>query len=114
MRRDEATGEIDRLYEYYQVDTPDGGKTWHSAGGAQFDLKTGAPRRDGWTSADAAGLPIEPLLVRYDEIERGRSTIRSAWPFPWGLAVTDTFGPPVTRSTRALTRRGSPWEPGCG
>ena len=39
--------------------------------GAQFDLTTGAPRPEFWTSADAAGLPMLPLLVRYDEAARG-------------------------------------------
>jgi hypothetical protein len=71
MRRDETSGGIDRLYEYYQVESTDGGTTWQSVGGSQFDLKTGAPRPDGWTSSDAAGLPISPLLVRFDEVARG-------------------------------------------
>ena len=38
---------------------------------ATFDLRTGALRPEGWTSADAAGLPIFPATVRYDECERG-------------------------------------------
>ena len=72
LRRDETTGGIDRLYEYYQVASDDGGSTWKNLGsGAQFDLKTGAPRPEFWTSSDAAGLPILPLLVRYDEAARG-------------------------------------------
>jgi hypothetical protein len=71
-RRDEATGGIDRLYEYYQVASDDEGATWKNlAGGARFDLTTGAPRPEFWTSADAAGLPMLPLLVRYDEAARG-------------------------------------------
>jgi hypothetical protein len=71
-RRDEATGGIDRLYEYYQVASDDGGRSWKclSAGG-QFDLRTGAPRPEFWTSSDAGGLPMLPLLVRYDEAARG-------------------------------------------
>ena len=36
-----------------------------------FDLKTNQLRPDGWTSADAAGLPIFPAVVRYDELKRG-------------------------------------------
>ena len=36
-----------------------------------FDLKTNKLRPDGWTSADAAGLPIFPAVVRYDELQRG-------------------------------------------
>ncbi len=70
-RRDEANGGIDRLYEYYQVSSSDEGKSWQAAGGSQFDLTTGAPRPSGWTSSDAAGLPIIPLLVRYDEAASG-------------------------------------------
>lgn len=71
-RRNEATGGLDWLYEYFQVGSDDQGRTWKCVvGGAQFDLTTGAPRRAGWTSADAAGLPMLPLLVRYDEAARG-------------------------------------------
>jgi hypothetical protein len=40
-------------------------------GGAIFDLGSNALRPNGWTSADAAGLPIFPGLVRYDEVEAG-------------------------------------------
>jgi hypothetical protein len=40
-------------------------------GAAVFDLKSSALRPAGWTSADAAGLPIFPLVVRYDELQRG-------------------------------------------
>jgi len=72
LRRNETTGGIDRLYEYFQVCSDDGGATWKNlASGAQFDLTTGAPRPEFWTSADAAGLPMLPLLVRYDEAARG-------------------------------------------
>jgi hypothetical protein len=44
-----------------------GGASWSCYSGAKFNLSTGAWRPIGWTSADAAGLPIFPLLVRYDE-----------------------------------------------
>ena len=44
---------------------------WFADSGAHFDLVTGAPRPIGWTSADAAGLPILPGLVRYDEVAAG-------------------------------------------
>jgi hypothetical protein len=47
------------------------GTNWQAANGAIFDLKTNALRPDGWTSGDAAGLPMFPALVRYDECERG-------------------------------------------
>jgi hypothetical protein len=72
LQRNEITGGIDRLYEYYQVCSDDGGTTWKNlSSGARYDLTTGAPRPEFWTSADAAGLPMLPLLVRYDEAERG-------------------------------------------
>jgi hypothetical protein len=41
---------------------------WWAGSGAYFDLRSNALRPDGWTSADAAGLPILPGLVRYDEV----------------------------------------------
>lgn len=44
---------------------------WDAACGAKFDLTSNNLRPDTWTSADAAGLPILPGLVRYDEIARG-------------------------------------------
>lgn len=44
---------------------------WMASNGAKFDLNTNALRTDGWTSGDAAGLPMFPALVRYDECERG-------------------------------------------
>ena len=44
---------------------------WDASSGAIFNLKTNTMRTDGWTSADAAGLPIFPGLVRYDEIVKG-------------------------------------------
>ena len=59
-----------RLYETWST-TPQGGG-WHAGSGAVFDLGSNALRPDGWTSADAAGLPILPGLVRYDEIAAGR------------------------------------------
>ena len=44
---------------------------WEASNGAKFDLKSNAQRPFGWTSADAAGLPMFPALVRYDECQRG-------------------------------------------
>jgi hypothetical protein len=58
------------LYElYYAWPQPDG--SWHAGSGAIFDLNSNALRPAGWTSADAAGLPIVPGLVRYDEVASG-------------------------------------------
>lgn len=59
-----------RLYELYAVYAkPDG--TWRAGSGAIFDLRGHTLRPVGWTSADAAGLPILPGLIRYDEVKAG-------------------------------------------
>ncbi len=47
------------------------GTAWQAANGAIFNLNTNALRPGGWTSGDAAGFPMFPALVRYDECERG-------------------------------------------
>ena len=47
------------------------GGAWQASNGAKFDLKSNTLRPAGWTSGDAAGLPMFPALVRYDECERG-------------------------------------------
>src|SRR5438045_5516216 len=57
-----------RLYELFDAHPLDGGASWHAGSGAVFDLGSNALRPAGWTSADAAGLPILPGLVRYDEV----------------------------------------------
>lgn len=58
------------LYELYAAyPQPDG--TWTAGSGAIFDLRSHALRPAGWTSADAAGLPILPGLVRYAEVAAG-------------------------------------------
>ena len=57
------------LYELWHATAQDGGKSWKADSGAIFDLKkASAQRKPGITSADAAGLPIFPGLVRYDEV----------------------------------------------
>ena len=57
------------LYELYGASRTSAG--WSAASGAVFDLRSNALRPDGWTSADAAGLPILPGLVRLDEVRDG-------------------------------------------
>lgn len=47
------------------------GTNWQAANGAIFDLKSNTMREDGLTSGDAAGFPMFPALVRYDECQRG-------------------------------------------
>lgn len=58
-----------RLYELYNAHRAGGG--WEAGSGAVFDLRSNALRPEGWTSADAAGLPIFPLLARYREVRAG-------------------------------------------
>ena len=60
-----------RLYELYKARRQDGGKRWRAGSGAIWNLRVNHFRPRGWTSADAAGLPILPGLVRYDEVKRG-------------------------------------------
>jgi hypothetical protein len=48
-----------------------GGGNWQASNGAKFNLNTNGLRPAGWTSGDAAGLPMFPALVRFDECERG-------------------------------------------
>ena len=61
-----------KLYELFDAHPLDGGASWRAGSGAVFDLSSNALRPLYWTSADAAGLPIFPGLVRYDEVvERG-------------------------------------------
>ena len=70
------------LYEFYHARRTDSG--WTAAQSSIFDLRTNKLRPDGWTSTDAAGLPIFPAVVRYDELERGmvehamRFTVRNS------------------------------------
>jgi hypothetical protein len=59
-----------KLYELYSA-YPDADGSWKAASGAVFNLRSNRLRPDGWTSADAAGLPIFAGLIRYAEIQRG-------------------------------------------
>ena len=58
-----------RLYELFALSPM--GSRWSAGSGAVWNLRTNAQRPAGWTSADAAGLPIFPGLARYDEVARG-------------------------------------------
>jgi hypothetical protein len=59
-----------RLYELYDA-RPETGTSWTAGSGAIYDLRANTLRPNGWTSADAAGLPILPGLVRYEEVAGG-------------------------------------------
>jgi hypothetical protein len=58
-----------RLYELYALERS--GSGWRAGSGATWSLRSNRLRPAGWTSADAAGLPIMPGLARYDEVRRG-------------------------------------------
>jgi hypothetical protein len=58
------------LYELFALRRVDG--RWAAGSGAIWNLRSNRLRPSGWTSADAAGLPILPGLARYDEVARGR------------------------------------------
>src|SRR5579884_1867496 len=60
-----------RDYELYAAYPHAHGKYWTAGSGAIFNLRSNKLRPAGWTSADAAGLPILPGLARYDEVARG-------------------------------------------
>lgn len=94
-----------KLYELFDAHPSGGG--WTAGSGAVFDLTSNALRPEGWTSADAAGLPILPGLVRYDEVAAGeirhavRFTCRltqRAYIHPathWASSSTDPSLPPM-------------------
>jgi hypothetical protein len=58
-------------YELFDAFPHRGGAYWTAGSGAIFNLRSNRLRPKGWTSADAAGLPIFPGLARYDEVARG-------------------------------------------
>jgi hypothetical protein len=91
------------LYELYRAFfKPGGGAHWNADSGARWDLRSTAGRPDSWTSADAAGLPIFPGLVRYDEVAAGHldhairvtfDSTRDAWVHPASHCAGDTSDP---------------------
>lgn len=94
--------DANRLYELYNA-APQSGGAWQAGNGAVFHLDSNAVRptaQPGWTSADAAGLPIFPGLVRYDEASSG--AIRHALRFTVSR-TRQAYVPPATHwaSSRA-------------
>ena len=90
------------LYELYRAFKGGGGPRWSADSGARWDLRSSAGRPDSWTSADAAGLPIFPGLVRYDEVAAGHvdhairvtfESTRNAWIHPASHCAGDTSNP---------------------
>jgi hypothetical protein len=92
------------LYEIY--DATYVGPGWEAFSGAVFDLSSNALRPDGWTSADAAGLPILPGLVRYDEaVEQG--AINHALRFTANV-TQEAYIYPATHEAGSTTDPGAP------
>jgi hypothetical protein len=95
-----------RDYELYSAYPNGGGTSWSAGSGAVFDLTSNAMRPAGWTSADAAGLPILPGLVRYDEVASGtidhairitlrRTDRRYVWPARHQAGSLDATAAPM-------------------
>jgi hypothetical protein len=61
-----------KLYEMWEAYPIDGGKRWKAGSGALFRLDSNKLRPNGWTSADAAGLPIMPALIKCDEVNKDK------------------------------------------
>ncbi|HMK04218.1 MAG TPA: hypothetical protein VK489_08505 [Ferruginibacter sp.] len=90
-----------KLYELFYARV--NGNHWDASSGAIFDLKSNQMRSETWTSADAAGLPIFPGLVRYEEIQKGEidhpirftltsSNVKPAYIYPARHKVNSTGG----------------------
>ena len=102
-----------RLYELFAAAKVNG--KWTAGSGATWDLKSNALRPAGWTSADAAGLPILPGLVRYDEVAAGvirhalrftTNTTRKAYIYParhYASSSTSSSLPPMGLRVRLKT-----------
>jgi S-layer homology domain len=93
---------LNELYLAY----PQGNGSWQAYSGARWDLSSNALRPDDWTSADAAGLPILPGLIRYDEVAAGairhavrftvsRSQNTHLWPARHDAGSADAALPPM-------------------
>ena len=94
-----------RLYELFDAHRKDGGKSWVAGSGATWNLKSNHLRPKGWTSADAAGLPILAGLARYSEARGG--AIDHALRFTVSR-TRRTFVYPARHFASALTSRKLP------
>jgi hypothetical protein len=101
-----------RLYELFALER--GGRRWTAGSGATWNLRSKQLRPTGWTSADAAGLPILPLLARYDEVRRGRidhalrvtvQRSRRAYVYPARHFASDDPDPALPRMGERLRLR---------
>ena len=98
-----------RLYELFDLQGRPG--SWSAGSGATWSLRSNRLRPAGWTSADAAGLPILPLLARHPEVERGRidhalrvtvSRSRRAYVYPARYFASSDTDPSLPRMGERL------------
>jgi hypothetical protein len=98
-----------RLYELFDLHRSNG--RWAAGSGATWNLRSTHLRPRGWTSADAAGLPILPLLARADEVRRGRidhalrvtvERTRNAYVHPARHEASDLSDPDLPRMGERL------------
>ena len=91
-----------KLYELGRAFPHQKQNRWDATVGVIWNLKSAGLRTDGWTSADAAGLPIFPGLVRYDEVQSGSidhairvtfDVTRDAWIHPASHCASDETNP---------------------
>ncbi len=112
-----------KLYELFDAHPLDAGRSWRAGSGATWDLRSNRLRTKGWTSADAAGLPILPGLARYEEVAQGainhalrftapRTRTSFAWPARHQAgSSSDPSLPPMglrVRLKRSTSLRGLP------
>jgi len=108
-----------KLYELYHA--VQRGAGWDADSGAVFDLNSNALRPEGWTSSDAAGLPIFPGLVRFNEVSAGEikhalrftvQTSQRAYIHPathYASSVTDPNAPPMGLRLRLKADYDASW-----
>jgi hypothetical protein len=105
-----------RLYELFAAYPDAGGARWQAGSGAIWNLRSNRLRPRGWTSADAAGLPILPGLARYDEVRRGRidhalrvtvRRTRRAYVYPARHFASDSDDPSLPRMGERLRLKAS-------
>jgi hypothetical protein len=103
-----------RLFELFALRRESG--RWTAGSGATWSLRKPRMRPAGWTSADAAGLPILPLLARYQEVRRGRIThalrmtvseSRRAFVFPARHFASSSDDPALPRMGERLRLKAS-------
>jgi hypothetical protein len=102
-----------RLYETWS--TREQGGRWSAGSGATWSLTSNALRPDGWTSADAAGLPILPGLLRWNEVRNGYvdhairfttdvTSRHHVWPARHDAGATDSLAYPPMGARFRLRR----------